>query len=467
MLVADLQTPENPQRITKTGQIYVAEYVRAIRYLLLLGLGIFLVITGYEALKYGDPFIIYSTIVPIHSLLLFFGAWILYRNPANGKLENELVSVVIPIYNQESMIRIVIDAIFHSTYSNVEVIAVNDGSRDGTKEVLDELAKQYRRLKVVHKKNAGKRKAIGSGFAASKGKYIVFIDSDSVVDRRAIEEFVKTFSSDKTIGAVVGNAKAWNARKSLLTKLQDVWYDLQFNVHKACESAFGLVLCCSGCLCAYRRESLDSFIQHWITADFVSGDDREITTFVIAKKWSKRELLPHFSQTRLEYASKFDDSEDRILTAQALLQWKAVYVASAVVFTDVPESLRGFIKQQVRWKRGYLRSQFFVSTFFWHNNPVMVFIFYLEYMTCLTMPFILFTVFVYAPFFEHQAIFSVYYLAGTLLTGVLEAFDSKARNRNSITWKYKPLMAVMSNLVLSWLVINAWVTLKNNKWGTR
>lgn len=467
MMLTDLKTLKNPQRIAKTGEIYVAGYIRAIRYLLLMGLGIFLLYTGYEAVKYGDPFIIYSTIVPIHSLLLLVGAWILYRNPAKGNLGNELVSVVIPIYNQKTMIRIVIDAIFHSTYQNLEVIAVNDGSRDGTKEVLDQLAKHYPKLKVIHKKNGGKRKAIGSGFAASGGKYIVFIDSDSVVDKRAIEEFVRTFRFDKKVGAVVGNAKAWNAKKNVLTKLQDVWYDLQFNIHKTCESAFGLVLCCSGCLCAYRRESLDSFIQHWVTAEFVSGDDREITTFVIAKKWSKRELLPHFSQARLNYASKFDDAEDRILTAQALLQWKAVYVASAVVFTDVPESINGFLKQQVRWKRGYLRSQFFVSTFFWHNNPIMVFIFYLEYMTCLTMPFILFTVFVYAPFFEHQAIFSVYYLVGTLMTGALEAFDSKARNRNSITWKYKPLMAIISNLILSWLVINAWITLKSNKWGTR
>jgi hyaluronan synthase len=76
---------------------------------------------------------------------------------------------------------------------------------------------------VIHKKNAGKRKAVGTGFATSRGKYIVFIDSDSIVHQNAIEQFVKTFNSDKQIGAVVGNAKAWNSKTNLLTKLQAVY----------------------------------------------------------------------------------------------------------------------------------------------------------------------------------------------------------------------------------------------------
>ncbi len=410
---------------------------------------------------------VYSTIVPIHSVLILVVAWGIYKDPARGQLSNDLVSVIIPIYNQKSMIGSVIDAIFRSTYQNIEIIAVNDGSKDGTKEVLNELALKYPGLKVIHKENAGKRKAVGTGFAASKGRFVVFIDSDSIVHPNAIEQFVKTFNSDERIGAVVGNARAWNANNNLLSRLQSVWYDIQFNIHKACESTFGLVICCSGCLCAYRREAISEFIPRWVNAKVIIGDDRELTSFVTAKSWAKPDLLSHFAQVNLEKAAKYDDAEDRILTAQTIVQWKAVYVASAVVFTDVPERFKGFIKQQIRWKRGYLRAQFFVSSFFWHNNPIMAFIFYLEFMASLTMPLIIFTVLVYEPFFRGEYMFSIFFVISHMVTGMIEATDSKFRNPNDPNWKYKPLMNVLSTTVLSWLVVYSWLTLKTDKWGTR
>jgi hyaluronan synthase len=462
-----LHALENPQVIGSNGKIVVRKHAHAVRLLFLASLVTFLVIGGYNVIDLEDPFMLYSTIVPVHTLSILIVAWMVYKDPARGPLSDDLVSVVIPVYNQKSMITLVIESIFKSTYKNLEIIAVNDGSKDGTKEVLDQLARQYPSLKVIHKKNQGKRKAVGTGFMASRGKYVVFIDSDSVVHQNAIEQFVKTFNSDKRIGAVVGNARAWNARSNLLTKLQSVWYDVQFNLHKTCESTFGLVICCSGCLCAYRREAIAQFIPRWVKADVIIGDDRELTSFVTAKSWSKPDLISHFAQKRLDNASKYDDAEDRILTAQTLVQWRAVYVASAVVFTDVPEKFKGFIKQQVRWKRGYLRAQFFVSAFFWHNNPIMVFIFYLEFMASLTMPLIIIAVFVYEPFIRGEYLFTLFFLASHLLTGMVEALDSKFRNPKDPTWKYKPLMNILSSLVLTWLVPYSWLTLKTDRWGTR
>lgn len=462
-----LHDVENPQVIGSDGRIVVRKYVHAIRFLFLSGLVVYLVVGGYHTIDLKDPFMIYSTVVPIHTISILIIAWMIYKDPARGKLSNDLVSVVIPIYNQKSMIKLVIDSIFQSTYRNIEVIAVNDGSKDGTKEVLDDMARQYPNLKVIHKKNAGKRKAVGAGFAASSGKYVVFIDSDSIVHQNAIEQFVKTFNNDERIGAVVGNAKAWNAQTNLLTRLQSVWYDVQFNIHKSCESTFGLVICCSGCLCAYRREAIVEFIPRWVKAKVIIGDDRELTSFVTAKSWSKTELLSHFAQNRLDEASSHDDAEDRILTAQTLVQWKAVYVASAVVFTDVPEKFKGFIRQQIRWKRGYLRAQFFVSSFFWQNNPLMAFIFYLEFMVSLTMPLIMVAVFVYEPFVRGEYLFTLFFLAAHLLTGMVEGLDSKFRNSKDTSWKFKPLMNLLSSLVLSWLVPYSWLTLKTDRWGTR
>ena len=278
---------------------------------------------------------------------------------------------------------------------------------------------------------------------------------------------MKAFNGDKMIGGVVANAKAWNHKKNLLTRLQDVWYDGQFNIHKTCESVFGLVICCSGCMCGYRRSALDGFIQNWVDADVVIGDDREITSFVSAKPWSKFDLLSAFAQKRLKQSSKYDDAEDRILTGQSLIEWKTVYVASAVVFTDVPENFRGFLKQQTRWKKGYIRSQFFVSSFFWAKHPVMAFIFYLEFMASLTLPLIMTTILIYEPLVLGEYVFAVYFLMAQVLIGFIEGVDTKIRNPTNVNWKYKPLMSLFSNFIISWTLFPAVLTLRKNEWGTR
>ena len=76
------------------------------------------------------------------------------------------MSVIIPIYNQKNMIRYVIDSILNSTYKNIEIIAVNDGSDDGTKELLDEFKNdgyKHSDLKIIHKVNEGKEKSRRKG----------------------------------------------------------------------------------------------------------------------------------------------------------------------------------------------------------------------------------------------------------------------------------------------------------------
>ena len=74
----------------------------------------------------------------------------------------------------------------------------------------------------------------------------------------------------------------------------------------------------------------------------------------------------------MEAMTAYDDAEDRALTAQAFVAWKTAYVASAIVYTDVPEKWNIFVKQQKRWKKGTVRGNFFVSTFFWKKNSLML-----------------------------------------------------------------------------------------------
>ncbi|MCV0400055.1 MAG: glycosyltransferase family 2 protein [Nitrosarchaeum sp.] len=457
---------KSEQTINSSGRIHINKVGWLIRLSIITGLIGVIVYNLSQGILLRDPLVAYSTIMPIHALLVIMIGWLFYKNPATGKAGNELVSVIVPVYNQESMIDIVIDAIYSSSYKNVEVIAVNDGSKDKTRQILDNLAKKYPTLNVIHKKNEGKRQAVATGFYKSKGNILVLIDSDSVIDKHAIKEFMKTFSNNPDVGSVVGYAKVWNAKKNFLTKCQDVWYDYAFNIHKTTESYLGNVMCCSGCLAGYRREAIERFIPYWLKSKIQNSDDRDLTTYVIANQWAKQELTP-LSKKLMENCANYDDAEDRILTAQTLVEWKSVYVASAIVYTDVPEKIRGYIRQQTRWKKGYIRSNFFVSTFFWKKNPIISSIFYTEFMTTFTAPFITLVVFVYEPFILKNYIVPLAFVGGSLLVGLAHGLDYKFRDPKSKTWKYKPIMNLFTSFGLSWLIFPAILTLRKNQWLTR
>lgn len=447
------------QRISNDGKIQVSKKAWVVRISALVGATLMVAYNVYLGLILNDVVVVYSTLLPIESILYVVVGWLLYRNPARGRVGNDQISVLVPIYNQKSVIEIVIDAIYRSTYKNIEVIAVNDGSTDGTKEILDDLAGKYPNLKVVHKeRNEGKRKAVAAGFYASKSSYIVLIDSDSIIDEHAIEQIMKTFNADAKVGAIVGNAKVWNSEKNILTRCQDAWYDYSFNIRKATESAFGNVLCCSGCLAAYRREAIVHYIPYWVKAKLRDSEDRELTSYVISSP---------FANKLMESMAQYDDAEDRGLTAQALTDWKSVYVADAIIHTDVPEKLKVFLKQQKRWKKGTTRVNFFVSVFFWRKHPIMSLIFYIDFMMTFTTPLIIVAIFVYAPLMLQNFLIPASFIGGSFLSSLVHGADYRFRDSTTRNWIYKPLMNLITSFVISWLIIPALLSYRKNEWGTR
>jgi hyaluronan synthase len=408
--------------------------------------------------------VLFGGILLIHTAIVLVFAWTLYKNPAAARREcygNYKVAVIVPIYNQEKMIEKVIEAIYQSSYKKIEVIAVNDGSTDGTSDVLDHLKHRYSDLVVAHKKNSGKRRTVAAGFRLASAEIIVLLDSDSVIHPIAIEEFVKAFESDEKIGAVVGNARVLNGQNNLLTKCQDAWYDYSFNVSKACESHFSNVTCCSGCLAGYRRQAIELFIDAWSESDIQDSDDAILTSILLAgnKSWLAR--------TTLKNAVGFDDSEDRILTIQSLQRWKTLYVASSLVYTEVPETAGKYIRQQIRWKKGYLRSTAFASTFMWRRNSIMSYMFYLEFLMTAMLPFVVVFNVIYQPLVNSNYISTATFTTGLVLLGLVQGLDYKARVRNNSTWKYQPLMVLITTFINIWLVVPALITMKKNEWGTR
>lgn len=92
-----------------------------------------------------------------------------------------MISVIVPIYNAKKYLHQCIDSILNQTYSDLEVILVNDGSNDGSKEICDEYLKLDDRIKVIHKPNGGVSSARNAGVAFAKGDYIGFVDSDDCI----------------------------------------------------------------------------------------------------------------------------------------------------------------------------------------------------------------------------------------------------------------------------------------------
>ena len=101
--------------------------------------------------------------------------------------KQDLISIVVPIYNVEKYLEKCINSIIIQTYKNIEIILVNDGSTDSSGKICDIYLKKDKRIKVIHKKNGGLSDARNVGIENAKGKYIAFIDSDDFIDSDFIE----------------------------------------------------------------------------------------------------------------------------------------------------------------------------------------------------------------------------------------------------------------------------------------
>jgi hyaluronan synthase len=475
--VANNDIKDYSQNITVDGKWHIKRKFWIIRIIMILAISYFTIYRLFEGIKFYDPFIIYSTIMPAMTVLTLVGSWYLYRNPSKGNIdEKSLVSVIIPIYNQRNMIEIVIDAVYNSVYKNIEVIAVNDGSVDGTKEILDGLLDKYTTLKVIHKKRGGKRTAISTGFYASRGQFLVHLDSDSVIDKYAITEFVKAFGANPKLGSSVGEIRIWNSNKSTLTKLQDAWHNVSCNVNKAYESAFGSVTCCSGALSAFRREAVSNLMPYWANRDSFSGggDDRELTAYVIVPKAVKNSFLQalwpssKYRQKLLSSVASYDDSDDRLLTAHSLTKWESAYVVTAFAYIEAQERWKGFIKQQTRWKKGVLRTNFYLTTYFWRGrHPLASLVYYLDVTSGLTTPFVIMTILLHEPLLVGHYWSLIAFVQGIIFGALAYGIDIKIRYPQSKTWKYMPLVNLLGTFVLSWLLFGALWNFKKNSWMTR
>ena len=113
---------------------------------------------------------------------------------------NPLISIIVPVYNVENYLCECIDSIRKQTYSNIEIILVDDGSTDRSGDICDEYAKIDSRIIVVHKNNGGLSSARNTGLEIASGNYIGFVDSDDFIEQTMYEKLINGFNYADNIG---------------------------------------------------------------------------------------------------------------------------------------------------------------------------------------------------------------------------------------------------------------------------
>jgi hyaluronan synthase len=311
---------------------------------------------------------------------------------------------------------------------------VNDGSTDGTGREIDRLAAEHPRIRAIHfPENRGKRAAMAAGIRASDAEVLIFVDSDSVVERDAVRIVVQPFA-DPGVGAVCGHADVANIDEGWLAKMQAVRYYIAFRVLKGAESVFGAVTCCSGCFAAYRRKAIMPDLQRWEEQTFLGrpatlGDDRSLTNIV-------------------------------------LRNWSVLYESRAIARTIVPATMQKFLHQQIRWKRSWTREGFILSRFAWRKHPVAAISIYTNIVIAFVSPATAMRAIVLHPLLTgvRPFVFILGLYAVSVMYGLF--FQALVPRRDAL-WAYALHFVFFYVGILIWQNYWALITLTRSHWGTR
>jgi len=319
---------------------------------------------------------------------------------------------------------------------------VDDGSSDHSVDVIKQTVRdlcaegeQYaieKRVRVfLQNYNQGKREAMGIGIRNARTELIVFVDSDSFLHPNAIRALVQPMK-DPQMGGVSGRTDVANLYTNWRTKMQCVRYYISFRIMKAAEAYFDSVMCLSGPLSCYRLEMVREVFDKWINQKFMGqkatfGDDRSLTNYIVENH-------------------------------------RTSYQDTAICSTIVPTTRRQFLRQQMRWKRSWLRESLRACTFMWKKQPFMALSFYLSVLVPLIAPIIVLYNLVYVPVVRH--IFPGTFLIGLLMMSLMMCFAQLILKKSSL-WFYGFVFCLYYETILLWQMMWAWVTFWVNDWGTR
>ena len=224
------------------------------------------------------------------------------------------VSVVIAAYNEGKVIARTIDAVLRNNYPDLEVIVVDDGSKDDTSGEALRIAAAASNVKLIRQENAGKAAALNNGIGAAKGEIIIALDADTIFKADTIEKLVRRFA-DANVGAVAGNVKVGN-RINPLTFWQAIEYITSQNVDRRAYSLLNSVTVVPGAVGAWRRTAI---LQAGGYTTDTMAEDMDLT-------WRIRRI-----------------------------GWRIETESDAIGYTEAPDSFKGLFNQRFRWAFGTLQ----------------------------------------------------------------------------------------------------------------
>ena len=392
-------------------------------------------VISLESLRQDPVWAGYSIVVTSFIFSRFALAW-LYRPPSADGSDTycPTVAIVVPAYNEPDIAATLL-ACLSADYpvGRLRVVVVDDKSTDDTLERIYAVHRLHPELTVIAAVvNRGKRHALAAGIAAAgDAEILVFIDSDSQVTPSAIRTLTGYFAAGD-VGAVAGHTDVTNRSVNLLTRMQAMQYYIAFRIYKSAEALFGSVTCCSGCFSGYRREAVVPILDSWLNQRFLGqpstfGDDRSLTNY----------LLPN---------------------------WRVLYAPDAQAYTNVPERLQQFLRQQLRWKKSWLREAPRASRAMIRKNPLMVLMFSLSILLPLLAPQVVLRALVVQPHFISALPF--WYFGGVAAMAIIYGLYYRLHQPEK-HWYQGILFTIFYTMVLVFQLPYAMATIRDSKWGTR
>jgi cellulose synthase/poly-beta-1,6-N-acetylglucosamine synthase-like glycosyltransferase/peptidoglycan/xylan/chitin deacetylase (PgdA/CDA1 family) len=223
------------------------------------------------------------------------------------------VSIVVPAFNEAIGIDQAVRSLAAGDYPDFEVVVVDDGSTDGTGEIVEGLALD--RVRLVRQPNAGKPAALNTGVMAARHDLIVTVDGDTVFEPGTLRALVQPFRS-ADVGAVSGNTKVGN-RRGLLGRWQHIEYVMGFNLDRRLYDVLRCMPTVPGAIGAFRRDAI-------VDIGGVSG------------------------------ATLAEDTDITIAIGRA--GWRVAYAEDARAWTEAPASLSALWRQRYRWSYGTMQA---------------------------------------------------------------------------------------------------------------
>lgn len=238
-------------------------------------------------------------------------------------------AILIPTFNEEKVIVRSVRAALDCTLENMDVIVIDDGSKDRTVQVVKEVFANEPRVKIIEKPNGGKWSALNAGIAATTAEVIITIDADTLIAPDAPFLLARHFRDPK-VAAVAGHAVIGN-RINLITRFQALEYITNQNMDRRALEVVNGITVVPGAIGAWRREALVS--------------------------------IDGFAPDTL--------AEDSDATVRLLVDnWKVMYESAAIARTEAPETVRAFMKQRLRWMFGTLQVAYKNRSAMWRMKVV-------------------------------------------------------------------------------------------------